>query len=128
MCILTHIDKTTGWPFTKLFTFIRKRHLDDTRNVTWRRLYTYCMWCDEFTPHEHCAENNLKTIEKIITNNYDLCTTRCPAFTRWYRFDAWLGYGKWRIKTWKIVAFLELIWFSDWKCWLSGRLIYILVG
>lgn len=61
------------------------------------------MRCDQLTPNEHRAKDNLKSVEEIVAHNNHLRPTRCPTFTRGYRLNARRGHRKWWIETCKWV-------------------------
>lgn len=89
MKILTNINKTSWWSFTKLFTFIRQCYFHNTWYMSWWCMHSDRMRCYQFTPHQHCAKDHLQAIKEIVTNYNNMGATCCPSFARWHCFNAW---------------------------------------
>ena len=82
-----------------------------TRDMSRWGLYADCMICDQLTPDGDCSENNLKkmngdkvnkktvdnnlkTVEEVLSNDDDGLPARCPTFRRREGFDLRQKVGK----------------------------------
>ena len=109
---LTDIDESAWRALAELLRLVRQSHFDDARNVTRWRLDADGVRCHQLSKHkavnlhppgsvpfsqiylapdEHGTEDDLQSVEEVVSDDDDSGAARGPTFARADGFDAWGG-------------------------------------
>ena len=76
--ILTHIDESAGAALAELARLVGEADFHDAGDVAGRSLHADGVARDQLRPHRDRAEDDLETVEEILSDNDDCLSPSCP--------------------------------------------------
>ena len=79
---LTYINESPGRALAELLALVAQSDLNDSRDVSGRRVHSNRVRRDQLAPNQHRAENHLQPVEEIVADDDHGVAALRPALGR----------------------------------------------